>query len=232
MEKHYNFNEVIALAWAHSNQGRNYVSVNHHEKVSTAQRVRNSLEYNTAEDPNYYHDKSIEAAKYDDQLIRDFVAANKKDKVNSRYHRRMQHILKKAAENGEVADHDLNMVVSLVWVYIAQERRENIERTLPDAPMNGFIGDTGDSLRGLPITVHAVYYWDDEYNTTRTILSGVTDHGRAIVWVASRMIDVIPRQQVVISRAVIKELNSHAGTDYTVLTQVHLAPGHEGGYVK
>lgn len=226
----YNFNEIIALAWAHSNQGREYVGTGR-EEASTAQRVRASLEYTTGEDPDYYHRKSLEAAAYqcDSALMQAIAGAGQKVTGNTAYINGLRRALTRSAD-GQVADTDLNMVVSLVWLYMSQIEKEEFERLLPVTLTQGFLGAVGETLKVLPVTIHTVHYWDDRYGSPRTLLTGVSDSGHTIVWSASRMIDVIPRQRVVFARATIKALQRYRETDQTVLTKAHLVKGYEGGY--
>lgn len=230
VETGYDFAEVIALAWAHSNQGKDYVG-SHRKGISTAQRVRSALTYDIADDPDYYHAKGLEAAKYqcDTALIQAITQAGQEISGNTAYINNLRRALTRSAD-GRVGAADLNMVVSLVWLYVSQREKEAFERLLPSTYTQGFLGPVGTTLKSLPIIVHTVHYWDDTYGTTRTLLTGVTDSGHTIVWKASRMIDVIPHQRVVFARATIKEQKNYRGTDQTLLTSVYLVKGYEGGY--
>lgn len=228
--KSYDFTEIIALAWAHSSKGQEYVRTGR-EEISTAQRVRCSLDYVTDDSPDYYHQKSLEAASYqcDTALMEAIARAGHKVTGNTGYVNGLRRALTRSAD-GQVAETDLNMVVSLVWLYVSQAEQEEFEKLLPVTLTQGFLGAVGDSLKTLPITIHIVHYWDDRFGSTRTLLTGVSDSGHTVVWSASRMIDVIPRQRVVFARATIKAQQRFRGTDQTTLTKARLVEGYEGGY--
>jgi hypothetical protein len=226
----YNLKEVIALAWAHSEQGQVYVGVQAETDggVSTTRRVRNSLEYITESNPDYYHRKSLESAAYqcNEALIADILQAAD-DLPNNTYCNRLRGALNRSVRSGEVADTDLNMVVSVVRLY-AQARAEGAFPVLP--PGNGFVGSIHQTIKNLRLEVRAVHYWDDPQGNTRTILTATTDTGKVVVWRAWRVIDVIPHQRITVMRAKVKEHRNYRGTDQTTLTSVYLAPGCEGGY--
>lgn len=226
----YDLKEVIALAWAHSDQGQKYVGVRSCPEgvTSTTRHVRNSLDYITEDDPDYYHQKSLESAKYqcDENLIAEILKATD-DLPNNTYCNRLRAAMGRSVQSGSVRGGDLNMVVSVVRLY-AQARAEGTIPTLPAG--TGFIGSINQSVKNLRLEVQSVHYWDDAQGETRTIMTAVTNTGKVIVWRAWRAIDVIPRQNIIVQRAKVKEHKNYRGTDQTTLTNVYLAPGCEGGY--
>ena len=207
-------NSVIALAWAISDQGRRYISAGKAQEggISTSEMVRKAL-WGPREDLLPAISMAQEYLK-DEELLEAIRSAAETVSEKSDYGQN----LRVFANSDWLSPRGVGMVTSLASVY-ARNREELASR--PNVS-TGFIGQVGDKLRGVKLTLSTVRSWEGQYGIT-TLLVGMTADGHVVKWFASKELDVQPGQVVQIKSCAIKACEQFKGVDQTVITRARMA---------
>lgn len=209
---------VIALAFAHAEQGRKYVSTQAYDATPTVELVRSSLfpsrERMTDDEIRYFRAKSVEAAGY---LADTALIAAIKDSVNtvaadSDYGRNLRVIL--AGER--VSYRNQGILASLVKVYAKAQQIAAERKASPAA--QGFLGDVKVRLRDIELTLTTVREMDGAYGTT-TLFVGRTADGHTVKWFASGSFQFDAGDKLPLKAATVKAHETYNGVDQTVITR-------------
>lgn len=211
---------VLAYAYAHTNQGRNYTPARAED--STVSKVRMSLfgdprRLNKEDDRRYYQDKATEAATYlnDTDLltaIRDSVTETAAD---TDYGRNLRIIL--AGES--VSGRNVGTLASLVKVYARKMQIEAERKANP--PAKGFLGDIKQRIRNISLQLTAVREIDGYYGTT-TLFIGRTDDGHIVKWFATGTFTYDIGDTLNLEAATVKDHEIYEGLDQTVITRAKI----------
>ncbi|MGB8404416.1 MAG: hypothetical protein WCE30_10165 [Mycobacterium sp.] len=213
-------NSVLAYAYAHTNQGRNYVPAGA-DGESTGDRVRMSLFGDTHRlreaERQYYRDKAAEAATFLDDAellaaIKDAVSETGED---TDYGRNLRVIL--AGES--VSGRNVGILASLVKVYARRMQIEAERKANP--PAKGFIGQIKERIRNITLALTAVREIDGRYGTT-TLFIGRTGDGHVIKWFASGTFKYEIGDTLKVEAATVKDHENYQGQDQTVITRAKI----------
>lgn len=211
---------VLALAWVHSDEGRNYVPRSmSHERTPTADLVVRSLFDNpyVIRDPKQRdHFLQIQARAAEVQNDRELIEAIKASaetlNPSSDYGRNMRVLV----AGQHVGFRNIGMLASLVRVYARQREDEAARRANPVAA--GFIGEPGQRLRDLELQLTTVRHLDGRYGVS-TLLVGRTPDGHVVKWFASGAWDYRPGDTLHLAAATVKAHENYQGVDQTVITR-------------
>lgn len=216
-------NAVLAYAWAHSNEGRGYVTTAAAQwgKTSTASNVRTSLFGNISQlreqERAYYIAKATEAAGYmaDTGLLDAIKASVDSTAADSDYGRNLRVIL--AGET--VSPRNLGILASLVKVYARKMQIEAERKANPIA--KGFIGDIKQRIKNITLHLTTVREIDGHYGTT-TLLIGRTGDGHVVKWFATGAFDYEAGDTLNLEAATVKDHEVYEGHDQTVITRAKI----------
>jgi hypothetical protein len=217
--------EVLAYSYVHSNEGREYIPASHRDfdEETTIDKVKlalfatpEDLAELTPEQRQYYLDKDNEAQAVleNTELLAVIKIAALSLNESSRYGSDLRRLL---TLGHKVSGRDLSLMASLVGVYDRDRQRRELEAKMPKVK-KGYLGNIGDVLHDLKMTVKTVRYRDSHFGAS-TFLVGVTDDGYTVVWRASSEIQVAVGDKITLARAKIKALEPYNDTYQTVLTQ-------------
>jgi hypothetical protein len=229
--------QVIALAWAYSNEGRAYVSAKaaFDDRVSTGSEVKMHL-FTTLKRSNYASgwtgDVDFQAALErraakaelaaatlaNAELLEAIKAVATTLASDSDYGRNMAVIL-----NGERVSHrNIGILASLVAIY-AREQELAIKRANAVPAAQGFLAEVGTRIKAnIELTISQARQREGDYGWTTWIV-GSTASGHVVVWNASRAIDLEPGDVLVLSAATVKAHEQYKGVDQTVITRAKVA---------
>lgn len=211
---------VLAYAYAHTNQGRNYIPANA-DGISTAGRVRTSLFGDTRrlreQERRYYQDKACEAATYlDDTKLLDAIKASVTETAaDTDYGRNLRVIL--AGES--VSGRNVGILASLVKVYARKKQIEAERKANPIA--KGFIGEVKQRIKNISLRLTTVRETDGNYGTT-TLFIGRTDDGHIVKWFASGTFTYEVGDTLNLDAATVKAHEVYEGLDQTVITRAKI----------
>lgn len=226
-----NVDEVIAVAWAYSNEGRNYVSSKVEWKTPTSARVRSHIFQGAPRRRDYGKDEEAyqrdlaeflaaeeAAATYlaDTALIEGIRASVESVRQDSDYGRNLRVIL--AGER--VSSKNIGFAASIVSVY-ARENELAVKRAQEAAKpkVQGFLAPVGTRIKtDISLELSVVREREGDYGWS-TWLVGVTPEGHTVCWNASRTFGLEAGDTLVLSAATVKAHENYRGTDQTVLTR-------------
>lgn len=221
--------DVLAFAWAHADQGRDYksraaaewgvTSTGTHVRTSLfvpLDRLRNNRYPGGGPEYLYYRDKAAEAATYaaDETLLADIRAAVETVDADSDYGMNLRTIL--AAPSGFVSDKNVGILASLVAVY-ARNKELAVKRAQAPKIAAGFLGDVKQRLRGLQLHLRTVRHSENDWGRT-TFLVGLTPDNHLAMWSASAELDLEVGDTITLD-ATVKAHDEYKGDDQTVLTR-------------
>ena len=233
----YTVDQVLAYAWAHSDQGENYIPASqrirrdgqpliHVADEVTVDRVRTALltplaqeEDSGGERYRYYADKAIEAEGYlaDKELI-----ANIRASAEAMNDCRFKENLLKLLAAGEVSrPSDISLLASLVSIYARGKEWSELVGPIPNR-VAGFLAPEGEKVTNVKLTVLGVRFRDNYFGVS-TFIVGITPEGYTVTWTASKEIDVAPGDKITIAYAIVKGHKIHNNIHQTNITQGHLA---------
>jgi len=211
---------VLAYAYAHTNQGRNYVPTSS-DGQSTAGRVRMSLFGDTRRlkdgERQYYENKAAEAAAYlrDAELLAAIKAAVTETAEDTDYGRNLRVIL--AGES--VSGRNVGILASLVKVYARKMQIESERKANPAA--KGFIGEIKERLRN--ISLHLTHVREnDGYYGMSTLFIGRTGDGHVVKWFAAGTFKFEIGDTLNLEAATVKAHEVYQGQDQTVITRAKI----------
>lgn len=211
---------VLAYAYAHTNQGRNYMPAAGVGE-STVSRVRMSLFGDIArlkdDERRYYRDKAVEAAAYvDDGALLDAIKASVTETAaDSDYGRNLRVIL--AGES--VSGRNVGILASLVKVYARKMQIEAERKANP--PAAGFIGDIKERIRNFSLNLTYVRE-DDGYYGKTTLFIGRTGDGHVVKWFAAGTFVFEIGDTLNLEAATVKAHEVYKGQDQTVITRAKI----------
>lgn len=232
-----NVDEVIALAWAYSNEGRAYVSAKaaSDDRVTTSSEVKGHLftvlkRSNFASgwrgDADFQAVVERRAAKAElatatlanTELLGAIKAVATTLASDSDYGRNMAVIL-----NGENVSHrNIGILASLVAIY-AREQELAAKRANAVPAAQGFLAEVGTRIKtNIELTISQARQREGDYGWTTWIV-GTAQDGHVVVWNASRAIDLEPGDVLVLSAATVKAHDEYNGVDQTVITRAKIA---------
>lgn len=212
--------EVLAFAFAHSEQGTKYVPAGNKDwEETTIDKVRTSLfagpgvmDEMTKEGKDYYRRIHGEALSYlgDTELMAAIKVSALALKETTRYGSDVRTVLL----NGKpISGRQIGLMASLVSVYAREKERRELRSKLPKL-VKGYLGNVGDRLHDIKLTLQTVRLIDNYFGGS-TFLVGITDDGHTLVWRASREIDVTEGERITLSSATIKALEKYQGKGNT-----------------
>jgi hypothetical protein len=230
---------VIAVAWAYSNKGRNYVSVKRAEMLGTqptGSKVRSHIFYGRPARHQFpkdwrgdeAYDKAVgeydnavdvsEDALADDELMAAIKASAEDLPADSDYGRNMRVLL-----NGEyVSGKNVGILASLVAVY-ARQLQLAAERAAAPEKAKGFLGEVKERIRSeIVLNLTQVREREGDYGYTTWFVGETPDHHVA-VWNASGRFDAEVGDTLVLSAASVKAHEVYKGIDQTILTRAKVA---------
>lgn len=227
-------NEVIALAFAYSNEGRNYVSSKVEWQVGTGARVRTHIFQGAPKRSNYGRDeqgyqrdlaeytKAVEdGARYlaDAALVADIRASVETVAENTDYGRNLRVILA-----GEfVTSKNIGFAASVVSVY-AREKELAVKRAQEAArpKAQGFLAEVGTRIKkAFSIELSVVRQREGDYGWT-TWMVGKTPEGHIVCWNASGKHDYEVGDVLKLEAATVKAHEQYKGDDQTVITRAKI----------
>lgn len=211
---------VLAYAYAHTNQGRNYVPTTS-DGESTVSRVRMSLFGDIRRlkgaEREYYQDKAAEAASYldDAELLSAIKTAVTETGADTDYGRNLRIIL--AGES--VSGRNVGILASLVKVYARKMQIEAERKANP--PAQGFIGEIKQRIRNFSLNLTHVSETEGFYGMT-TLFVGRTSDGHVVKWFAAGTFDFEVGDTLNLEAATIKAHEVYQGQDQTVITRAKI----------
>lgn len=224
-------NEVIALAFAYSNEGRNYVSAKVEWLVGTGAKVRGHIFAGEPKRKNYGRDEALyqkDLAEYnqavqdsarflaDEALIADIRASVDATAANSDYGRNLRVIL--AGER--VSAKNIGFAASIVSVY-AREKELAVKREQEaKAPkVSGFLAPVGTRIKtGITLELSVVREREGDYGFSTWIV-GKTPEGHTVCWNASGRFGWEVGTVLQLEAATVKAHENYKGTDQTIITR-------------
>ncbi len=211
---------VLAYAYAHTNQGRNYVPTSGVGE-STVGKVRMSLfgaiHRLKDRERQYYQDKAVEAAAYRDdaELLAAIKASVIETGEDTDYGRNLRVIL--AGET--VTGRNVGILASLVKVYARKMQIEAERKANPAA--RGFIGEIKQRIRNISLHLTHVRESDGLYGTT-TLFIGRTGDGHVVKWFAAGTFVHEIGDTLNLEAATVKAHEVYQGQDQTVITRAKI----------
>lgn len=239
--------QVVALAWAYSNEGRAYVSTKIEWKIGTGAKVRGHIFGGFPRRGNFGMDQKGEhsynqavaeyeaaAAKAAELLANTELLAEIKGIVstveeNTDYGRNLRVVL--AGER--VSGRNIGILASIVSVY-SREKELAAERAAAPATVQGFLAEVGTRIKTtIEITVKVARQREGDYGWSTWVV-GTAQDGHTVAWNASRRLDVYnedtkawrdlePGDTLILSAATVKAHENYKGTDQTILTRAKVA---------
>lgn len=206
--------EVLAYAYAHSDQGTKYIpATNRDWEETTIDRVKTSLfaspevmDEMTQEGRDEYqriHDKAMSYLA-DSTLMAEIKVSALSLGENTRYGSDLRTVLL----NGKpVSGRQIGLVASLVSVYAREQERKETFSGLPKI-VQGYLGAVGERLHDIKLTLQTVRFIDSHFGGS-TFLVGITDDGHTLVWRSSREINVKEGERITLASATIKTLEKY-----------------------
>ncbi len=211
---------VLAYAYAHTNQGRNYVPSSS-DGESTVGKVRMSLfgaiHRLKDRERQYYQDKAAEAATYldDAELLTAIKASVTETGEDTDYGRNLRVIL--AGET--VSGRNVGILASLVKVYARKMQIEAERKANPAA--KGFLGEIKQRIRNISLHLTHVHESDGYYGTT-TMFIGRTGDGHVVKWFAAGTFTYQIGDTLNLQAATVKAHEVYQEQDQTVITRAKI----------
>lgn len=227
-EVYYPVEHVIAAAWIWTDQGRNYVSTKDWDRTSTKDRV-----FTFFHPPVQWGNRPADlAAKAEFEakasevyaLIEDEKALTALVKAvetsvygatsaTSDYGQNLRVLF-----NGtSVSAKSLGFLASAVQVH-AKALQIAAERAAAPAKVQGFIGEVGEKVFGIELTINLVRYIEGQYGTT-TLIGGLTPEGKTVKWFRSGQHDIEVGDKLNLKFATVKSHDNYQGQDATAITR-------------
>lgn len=222
---------VLAIAWAVTNGGKNYVSTKAadayyeaggHGKASTVSQIRSHL----AGRPRPFRGDDSLGREWDEVQAKveavtiDTVAAIgnavESVKTGTDYGDNLRTIL--AAPSGRVTYRNVGILGSLVSVYSREQQSAQERKQEALSTVSGFLGEVKERIRNFSITLSSVRELDSDWGTT-TLLVGKTPDGHVVKWFASGSFDYDLGDVITFEAATVKAQENYKGTDQTVITR-------------
>lgn len=213
-KEHATIDEVLAFAYAHSNQGTHYIpATNRDWEETTIDKVKISLFAGpevlaemTQEGRDYYEGKRKEAAGYlaDTELMAAIKVSALSLRETTRYGSDVRNVL---INGKDVSGRQIGLMASLVGVYSREKERREMQSKLPKM-VKGYLGNVGERLHDVKLTLQTVRFIDNYFGGS-TFLVGVTDDGHTVVWRASRSHDIKEGERITLASATIKALEKY-----------------------
>ena len=208
---------VLGMAFAFSDEGRSYISVNAAEAgvgAATGGEVRCALFYPPTRPSSRHPEAQRQYEKFiatmrrgyefakDEALVADILAAAETLKPGTDYADNMHVIL--AGESGYVGQRNVGILASLVAIY-AREKELAVQRERAAKAVEGFLAPEGTRVKKqTKMTIKSVRMLDGVYGPT-TILTGWTEDNYVIKWFASGRYDYKPGDTLVLSAFTVKK---------------------------
>lgn len=227
-------NEVIALAFAYSNEGRNYVSSKVEWKRGTGAAVRTHIFQGAPLRRNYGRDEQsyqrdlaeyeaavVDAARYlaDEALIADIRASVETTAADSDYGRNLRVILA-----GEfVSSKNIGFAASVVSVY-AREKELAVKRAQEAAKpkAQGFLAEVGTRIKkAFSIELSVVRQREGDFGWSTWVV-GTTPEGFLVCWNASGKHDWTVGDVLKLEAASVKAHENYKGNDQTIITRAKI----------
>lgn len=232
-ERTVSIDRVLAVAWAITNGGKNYVSTKAADAYAAAtnwERTKPTtvslIHGHLAGRPKPYRGDDTRGQEWDaievkveatPQWIVDAIKASVDGvKTGTDYGDNLRTIL--AAESGRVTFRNIGILGSLVAVY-AREQQLLVERKQEaNTTAKGFLGSVKERIRNFSITLTTVREFDGDYGT-KTLLIGKTADGHIVKWWATGSFSVEVGDELKFEAATVKEHEVYRGLDNTVVTR-------------
>jgi len=244
--------QVVALAWAYSNEGRSYISAKIEWKIGTGAKVRGHIfggfprQINFGMDQKGVHAFNKAVAEYEaaeakaaqlvanPELLAEIKAIVSTVDENTDYGRNLRVVL--AGER--VSSRNIGILASVVSVY-SREKELAAERAAAPATVQGFLAEVGTRIKTtIEITVKVARQREGDYGWSTWVV-GTAQDGHTVAWNASRRLgtwvavggdptkgdwrDLEPGDTLILSAATVKAHENYKGTDQTILTRAKVA---------
>lgn len=223
---------VLGMAFAFSDEGRSYISVNAAEAgvgAATGGEVRCALFYPPTRPSSRHPEAQRQYEKFiatmrrgyefakDEALVADILAAAETLKPGTDYADNMHVIL--AGESGYVGQRNVGILASLVAIY-AREKELAVKREQDKKapPAKGFLAPVKQRVKGITLALTTVRQFEGHYGWT-TLLIGRTPEQHIVKWFASGQHNYEPGDTITLTAATVKAHEVYEGTDQTVITR-------------